>query len=159
MQQPRKISALAILSLIFFVSACGGGETKPADQTPPAAPKPAANNQPATVKIAVHAGLLNDNDLKRYFIDPVKQKFPHITIERINVADKGSSLNELVASNATPDMVINYPYNLTDLTKLGIEDQSGIFGVDQGCKRIQLLYRLADEQQYVRPLLQQGYIR
>ncbi|WP_158606615.1 extracellular solute-binding protein [Paenibacillus ginsengarvi] len=94
----------------------------PSDSTKPAdAAKAAVNNQPVTVKIAVHSGIVNDNDLKRFFIDPVKQKYPHITIERINVADKGMSLNELVAAGSIPDMVINYPYNLTDLTKLGID--------------------------------------
>jgi multiple sugar transport system substrate-binding protein len=120
MQKTWTFKSFAILSLALFVSACGSS-TPSKTEDPAAKPSPAVNNQPVTVKIAVHAGIVNDADLKRYFIDPVKQKFPHITIERINTADKGSTLNELVAANAIPDMVINYPYNLTDLTKLGID--------------------------------------
>lgn len=124
MFKKSKVQAIAAMLPIIFVSACGGGGSTatPSDSTKPAdAAKAAVNNQPVTVKIAVHSGIVNDNDLKRFFIDPVKQKYPHITIERINVADKGMSLNELVAAGAIPDMVINYPYNLTDLTKLGID--------------------------------------
>ncbi|GAA3406007.1 ABC transporter substrate-binding protein [Paenibacillus hodogayensis] len=123
MRLPRILVSAASFSLLaLFVSACGSSDATETAKKEPAAPEtPKVNNQPVTVKIAVHAGIVNDADLKRYFIDPVKQKFPHITIERINVADKGSSLNELVAAGTTPDMVINYPYNLTDLTKLGID--------------------------------------
>jgi len=102
----------AVLSFTMLAAACGKGGGPSAD--------PSAN-EPATVKIAVHAGLLNDDSLKKFIIDPVKKKYPHITIERIDVAQQGLSLNELVASNNPPDMVINYPYNLTDLTKLGID--------------------------------------
>ncbi|MEF3311267.1 extracellular solute-binding protein [Paenibacillus sp. GYB004] len=124
MRKSRVISSIGLLSLTLIVSACGkaAGPAEPAPgQTPDTSPPPATvNNQPVTVKIAVHAGIVNDNDLKRYFIEPVKAKYPHITIERINVADKGLSLPELVSTNAVPDMVINYPYNLTDLTQLGI---------------------------------------
>ncbi|MEF3306832.1 ABC transporter substrate-binding protein [Paenibacillus sp. GYB003] len=120
MKRRDQLAALAALLPAIFVSACGGASSpSPKDDGKPAV-APVAN-QPVTVKIAVHAGIVNDNDLKRFIIDPVKQKYPHITIERINVADKGSSLNELVAANTIPDMVINYPYNLTDLTKLGID--------------------------------------
>lgn len=117
------VQALSVLSLALIVSACGGS-SKPADSTAKpgdsTAKPPAVSNQPVTVKIAVHAGAINDDNLKKYFIDPVKAKFPHITIERVNTADKGNSLTELVAANAVPDMVINYPYNLTDLSLLGI---------------------------------------
>ncbi|MEF3307909.1 extracellular solute-binding protein [Paenibacillus sp. GYB004] len=120
MQKTWTFKSFTILSLALLVSACGSS-TPGKNEDSSAKPSPAVNNQPVTVKIAVHAGIVNDADMKKYFIDPVKQKFPHITIERINTADKGSTLNELVAAGSIPDMVINYPYNLTDLTKLGID--------------------------------------
>lgn len=118
MRKVWSLRSLGVLLLIPIVSACASSGSNKGD---PSGKQVPVNNEPVTVKIGVHMGLLNDNDFKRYFIDPVKLKFPHITIERINTAEKGSTLNELVASNSIPDMVINYPYNLTDLTKLGID--------------------------------------
>lgn len=120
MKKTWTFKSFIILLLALFVSACGSS-TPSKTEDPTAKPSPTVNNQPVTVKIALHAGMVNDAELKKYFIDPVKKKFPHITIERINTADKDSKLNVLVATGSIPDLVIDWPYNLTDLTKLGLD--------------------------------------
>ncbi|MBD2865581.1 ABC transporter substrate-binding protein [Paenibacillus oceani] len=57
---------------------------------------------------------LTDDEFKRYFIEPVRSKYPHITLKMI-VEDKGTTPEELLASGNFPDIVFT---STSDLQRL-----------------------------------------
>jgi multiple sugar transport system substrate-binding protein len=56
-----------------------------------------------------------------YFVDPVKKKYPNITVERIDNGQKGQTLEELVVAGTIPDLVLEAPLNLSTMKQLGID--------------------------------------
>lgn len=84
-------------------SASGEGGDKASESAP------ALGNEPVTVKFAASAGMFPDEDFQRYVVDPVKKKYPQITLQRINTSTKGMSITDLVAAGDIPDIVANYP--------------------------------------------------
>lgn len=111
-------SVRKVLALLLVVVAAGGCAAKPADTQE--AKKPEAP-QPVTITIAAHSGAINDEEIQRYIADPVKKKYPHITVKRIDIAAKGQSLREQVAAKEIPDIAANYPLNLNELVELGLQ--------------------------------------
>jgi multiple sugar transport system substrate-binding protein len=110
-------SAMNVFVLLLAVGAVGCA-AKPAD-TQEEANKPEAA-QPVTITIAAHGGAITDEEVQRYIADPVKKKYPHITVKRINIAEKGQTLRELVAAKEIPDIAANFPLNMNELVELGL---------------------------------------
>lgn len=106
------LAAVTILSLGLLLSGCSGSKTE-AGETP--APK--VDTSPVTVKFGL-SGIFNVDEFKRYVQDPVAKKYPNITVELVNMAEKGSSLTELVTSGAIPDIVTAYGGNLKILKEM-----------------------------------------
>lgn len=78
------------------------------------------SKEPVTLKIAGTAALAGEGFFDRYFTNPLKRHHPHITLEFINMSQKGTTFAELLAAGSIPDVVVNYPYNLADLTMNGL---------------------------------------
>jgi multiple sugar transport system substrate-binding protein len=70
---------------------------------------PVLSSDPVTVKFAASGGMFPDEDFARYVVEPVKKKYPQITLQRINTSNQGMKLPDLVASGDIPDIVANYP--------------------------------------------------
>ncbi|WP_284639430.1 ABC transporter substrate-binding protein [Paenibacillus silviterrae] len=92
----------------------GGGDTIPQQTTEVAK----ISTDPVTVKFATTSGPFNEKDFAQYVKDPVAKKYPHITVEYMNMSEKGSSLNELVAAGNIPDIVVGYGATLKQLKEL-----------------------------------------
>lgn len=82
--------------------------------------------EPVTIKFYLHTTL---EDFEMYIQNPVKEQFPHVTLERINRGE-GSQLSNLIAANQVPDIVweglwylgntalpLDLPLDLTELAK------------------------------------------
>jgi len=102
---------------MFVVSGCNSPASAPADNPKAEA---AVQTDPATIKIAVSNNMFTEEDFARYITEPVKRKYQHITVERINTSEKGSSMNELMAAGTIPDIVGYYPGNLNAINELGL---------------------------------------
>jgi multiple sugar transport system substrate-binding protein len=63
---------------------------------------------------------MSEDEFKRYVADPVKKKYPNITVEMVDFSKKGFTLPELVATNTIPDIYVHYPSNLFDFMDLGL---------------------------------------
>lgn len=102
----RSIPALLVwLLLAWTAAACGAGETTPADE--PKQPAVQQQDKPSTIKIALTAaGYLTEDEFKQYIVEPVKRKYPHITVERVTMDFEANSLDKIVASGNIPDIVI-----------------------------------------------------
>ncbi|CAG7646242.1 hypothetical protein PAESOLCIP111_05122 [Paenibacillus solanacearum] len=78
-------------------------------------------HDPVTLRLGMFAGKLSDEEFNQYIVEPVKKKYPWITIER-ELFEKGRSLAQLVASGETPDIVWhnNIGSSLGDYIELGL---------------------------------------
>lgn len=74
-----------------------------------------------TVVIGAGVDSITEEEFQRYLVEPVRERFPYITVERVNIRDEGKSLNELVVANEIPDIVADYPLTLTNLTRLDVD--------------------------------------
>lgn len=127
MQHQSWITGVGTLLLIGLLAGCsGGGATKGASGTDAA--KPETNNTPApepkpepvTIKIAANKAALTADEIKNYISDPVAKKYPNITVEMIDTAEKGKTLTDLVAAKDIPDIYANFPLNMNELVDLGL---------------------------------------
>jgi multiple sugar transport system substrate-binding protein len=115
----------SVLSLALF-TACGAQAPQNAAQTnPPAAgtEAPAKKANPDPVTLTMHFPSWKEystEEARKEFTEPVKKKYPHITIETIR-AGKGSNLTDLVAASKAPDLYVTSSNVVTEVldTELG----------------------------------------
>ncbi|MDF2724792.1 MAG: extracellular solute-binding protein family 1 [Paenibacillus sp.] len=115
--------ALAALALQMMLAAgCSSGQTKSgdtADKSGEAAAKTGAP-EPVTLKFQpVGAAYLYPDDFQMMLVEPLKKKYPHITVEYL-MPDKGSMITDLVAAKNVPDLLIYGIGNYTQYRDLGI---------------------------------------
>lgn len=104
----KRILLFIVLYSVLFSAGCSSkgespGEGKGSDPSV----ESILSNDPVTVKLAAGGGVFSEEEFKRYVIDPVKKKYPQITVERINTSS--SKLSGLIAAGTIPDILTNYP--------------------------------------------------
>lgn len=95
-----KKATLAMTTLLLFASGCssaGDGSQGPTEKETPA--------KPVTLKMYTY-GALNEELFERLFVQPVKQKYPHITLEMINAANV--PIAELAVSGNEMDILTGW---------------------------------------------------
>ncbi|CAG7649175.1 hypothetical protein PAESOLCIP111_05809 [Paenibacillus solanacearum] len=111
------LSGCMAMSLISGCSGAAPGNAKPDASKPSDGP---VKTEPATIRLAASNNMFTEEDFAKYVAEPVKKKYPHITVERINTSDKGNSLTDLVAAGTVPDIVGLYPGNLSQINDLNM---------------------------------------
>lgn len=104
---------LGALCALLAVSGCGKG----ADSGGQTAEKPAVN-VPVTLTLFAH-GVLRDQDFVDYIQEPIKQKYPHITIRKVD-ADKQVTMESLIATQDIPDFIWLGLTNIQQLTEIDV---------------------------------------
>lgn len=119
--------ALVLCSALF--TGCSSGESDGMGEgtgAPNGAGKDKMNNDPITLQLYQYSSSLADEEFEMYFAQPVKKKFPHVTLELVRYG-KGTELRNLVATGSVPDLFyisqakfpevfdLNLQYNLSDL--------------------------------------------
>lgn len=102
----------AMLVGLGVMTGCGGKQPE-AEKLPA---EPEIRNDPAVVKLA---GGLSEEDFT-HMRTALGKKYPHITLERINTAEKGQSVPELVAAGMIPDLISAAPLNILPFQGLGL---------------------------------------
>jgi multiple sugar transport system substrate-binding protein len=99
---------LAAAALMVALTGCSKGEPAAAgsSSSTPAASSgtPAPNMEPAALSVYQLSATLTDSEFDEYFVQPIKKKFPHITLKLVRNG-KGSSPQELVTTGQFPDIV------------------------------------------------------
>lgn len=108
----------SILLVIFMVGCSEKGTEQPSDQgqEPPVTGQQPPENKPDDVEVPIKTDPvtltvldgngLNEEDFALLVADPLKKKYPHITVEKIT-----GSTAQLVASGQTPDLLFNHNGN------------------------------------------------
>jgi multiple sugar transport system substrate-binding protein len=102
----KKALSLAVVSAVVLLAGCGGKEPDAAGTSAPAQ-KPVEKAvekppEPVTLKM-FDVQVFTDDDFKRLIEDPVKKKYPHITIERINKSN--NPIDNVIATKQQLDLV------------------------------------------------------
>jgi multiple sugar transport system substrate-binding protein len=112
------------LSAVVALSGCGGGgdagaggASAPAGSAEPA--ETAVDNSPVTLKFFATPAYITDEDFPLLLTDPLKKKYPNITLEMVRPA-KGSQLEDLVATGDVPDLIILYNGAIGTYNDLGL---------------------------------------
>jgi multiple sugar transport system substrate-binding protein len=126
------LSVSLLLGLVSALSACSGNPdtvapSQPAGAEPasPPAKEAAAPPQMAgsvTLSFGMGATMLSDDEFKQFVTDPIKKKYPNVTINRVDSNAQGQSYAELVAAKKIPDIAANFPPELIQFTSLGIAE-------------------------------------
>lgn len=90
---------LSSLAALGMLAACSGEK---AIQESPATGLPVAESKPVTIKIYQWIAV-PDDQWQQLFVEPVKEKFPHITLEQVTRGE-GLTPNELVVAGEFPDI-------------------------------------------------------
>jgi multiple sugar transport system substrate-binding protein len=114
----KKLLLLSVLLAAASVAggcADGGGKTAGKDDVG----KNEAAKPPEPVTLQLFNDIaLNEQDWDRLIVQPVKKKFPHVTLEKTN-KDK-TALAARVAAGYSPDLILSGFYFIGDLMQLGI---------------------------------------
>lgn len=89
------------------------------------------SKEPVTLKLYVNVVRLSDLEYQAFFVEPLKKKYPHITLEKVD-----GKLEDLIAAGNIPDIIVSdndwhmplkqldLPMDLTELVKLSKLDLS-----------------------------------
>lgn len=61
---------------------------------------------PTTIKFGVRASYLTEGETKEFIIDPVKEKYPHITVEIVWLNQPDNNIDNLIINNQVPDIIV-----------------------------------------------------
>jgi multiple sugar transport system substrate-binding protein len=97
--------------LILILTACGGNNPQGAGTAPPSstenkAPAKSAEAAPVTLKLYIATGI-TDQDIQNFIVDPVKKKYPNITIEPVKPGT-GTKIEDLIAANEIPELIYTW---------------------------------------------------
>jgi multiple sugar transport system substrate-binding protein len=114
--------AITLIAAAFVLAGCGGGKSDNSGKQ--AEEEFVVPTDPVTLKFYVNVVRLTDVEYQSIFIDPLKKKYPHITLQKLE-----GDLGQLVAGGDIPDLImsdsdwhmplreLDLPSDLTDLAK------------------------------------------
>ncbi|MDF2721942.1 MAG: transporter substrate-binding protein, partial [Paenibacillus sp.] len=112
--------SLTVVSLAALLGACSGNTDSAGDASKASEPaKKEAAPQPVTIKYATS---MTVEEFNQYVAEPVRKRYPHITVERIDYLynTPGKSIQDLVTTKNIPDIFVAYPTHLLPYVDLGL---------------------------------------
>lgn len=120
---------LAFLFFLILLSACQNSEegpnpaqkseTSPADSNSVTAE---VNLEPVNVLVGLSVHWLGEGEIDQYFIDSVKEVYPHITVDIIDIsAPENNTVEKLVISGNVPDIFMTASPIINRFTGFGLE--------------------------------------
>jgi len=108
----KMAGAASLVLLIAAMAGCSSTNKEPVNRTDPSK-TPETNPEPVTLKLMWFNTLVAKEAVEQFISVPVKQKYPHITIEFVDVKP-GASLPDLISTGQSlPDLVITDYSNLS----------------------------------------------
>ncbi|CAG7656960.1 ABC transporter substrate-binding protein [Paenibacillus allorhizosphaerae] len=105
MSNKRKL-VVSVTSIAFLALAgCGNQQGTSTDKK--------ADDKPVTLRMYQLVAALSDDEFRDFMVEPLKKKYPHITLELVR-SDKDNSIENLIAANHFPDLIFtasNFLFN------------------------------------------------
>lgn len=115
MNKYKWLSMLATASLLLTIGCSNGGAEVQQQSTG----GKTASTEPATIKVYKTGLNLTETEFNTFFVEPVKKKFPNLTLEL--VADQqGTKPEELLAANSFPDIIFTSNPSYHNIQKLNV---------------------------------------
>ncbi|TNJ63747.1 extracellular solute-binding protein [Paenibacillus hemerocallicola] len=102
----KKAVTYSVLSAFLLLAGCGGGNTGETKGKEGEAAKETKPVEKATEPVTLYmydVQVFTDDDFKRLITDPVKKKYPHITVERLN--KQNNAIDNVIATKQQLDLV------------------------------------------------------
>ena len=80
------------------------------------------NTDPVTLELGLYVGWMGEWEVDQYFTNPVKERYPHITLEILNLSDPDNALDKLVVTGEIPDLMMSANPIIYNFTDTGMED-------------------------------------
>jgi multiple sugar transport system substrate-binding protein len=113
----RIVLSITALSMVF-----AAGCTKSAPEAKKETAPPAVSNEPVSLSVLQSSAKLTDEEFKMWFVDPVKKKYPNITLNLVR-EDNIEKLGQLVAIDNLPDIIYAGPVSAAKIVELeGAQD-------------------------------------
>lgn len=96
----KKSISILLIMMFLILTACSN-----TDDSKQKGAKPEEGMKPVTLTVMPVSVGINEEDFKLLFTDPVKAKYPNITVELFK-GPEGAELEELIAAKNTPDMML-----------------------------------------------------
>lgn len=112
----RLRSVLPALLAVGVAAGCSGngateGEGTGGKTSPPAVEKPA---KPVTLSIYFKCFQVTDEEFNRFYAEPVRSKYPHITLQNMSCGGP-NEYKDMIVTNSLPDIIVDGVTNLRDL--------------------------------------------
>jgi multiple sugar transport system substrate-binding protein len=122
----KHLKGLTISSIIaaLAITGCSSGKGSQGGDTPAKESGFVVSTEPVTLKFYVNVTRLSELEFQNYFVDPLKKKYPHITLQKLE-----GEIDKLVAAGDVPDLImsdndwhmplkhLDLPMDLTELVK------------------------------------------
>lgn len=109
--QWRLLSGALLLVFSSLLTACGRGEQRSSEV------EKSSPVSPVTLTVA-GPKYFTDEEYQKYVSEPVRKKYPHITLKQIDTTDKGLDIASLVGANQIPDIIAFQQGNMGPLFDL-----------------------------------------
>ena len=118
-----KKGLLMIAAIVMMLAAggCGGSGGKEDSTNANANNAPQENGEPVTVKFGVRPSYITESEAQRYVVDPVKKKYPYITVEIVWLDDKTNSFENLIARGELPDINVTNSLTIQGTKLIGLQ--------------------------------------
>ncbi|MDF2662148.1 MAG: family 1 extracellular solute-binding protein [Paenibacillus sp.] len=107
---------LTLFAIGFVLAGCAG-KGNPTNTEESAQPVKPASSDPVTVTLYAKT-LLTDDDFVKYIQNPLKAKYPHITVKKVDAA-AGRQPSDLIAAGDTPDFIWDGLTNIDVIKDVG----------------------------------------
>jgi multiple sugar transport system substrate-binding protein len=113
------LSLATIMTLAMALSGCGGNSSEATDGNSPGTAssgnvkqaEPQVSKDPVTLKVWINA-TLSDAEFAQLWQEPVKKKYPNITLEMVR-QDKDHTLPAMIAAQEVPDLLYTNTNTIT----------------------------------------------
>ncbi|TNJ61581.1 extracellular solute-binding protein [Paenibacillus hemerocallicola] len=110
-----KVAIGSTLIGLLLLTGCGGSGPNNGQADAPAEKA----SSPVTIRVLQYSTDITDADFQSLLAEPVKKKYPHITLELVRLA-KGTTLQDLVATGEVPDLIYTGSRQIENFKNLGI---------------------------------------
>jgi len=96
----KRFTSKALTVMLFSTSLIGCAQNNETGT----APEPKISTEPKTITLYRYGVNLTDEEFQNFFVEPVKKKYPHITLQMV-VQGKGMNPEDLLAAGTFPDII------------------------------------------------------